>query len=139
MPIQTNCAQAIHIMHVPLPCSIEDVELLRCAFVKERLVKGSISFSSLKDSLFQGRFYAGERVVIQICEPLPIEVISDKFWIVLGRVIEKTKEPWWDFCQVVEDFKPKKSWPDAHALSAWRVTRRGEFRCLFLEDPVSPF
>ena len=139
MPIQTNCAHAIYIMHVPLPCSIEDAELLHCAFINERLRKGSLGISSLKDSFFQGRFCAGERVVLQIEEPFPIEVISDKFWSALGRVIAKTKEPWWDFCQVVEDFKPKKSRPDAHALSAWRVMPTGELRCLLLEDPVSGF
>ena len=139
MPIQTNCAQAIYIMHVPLPCSPEDADLLRCAFINERLRKGSVSVSCLKDSFLQGRFYAGERIVLQIEDPLPIEVISDKFWSVLGRVIAKTKEPWWDFCQVVEDFKPKKNRPDAHALSAWRVMHTGELRFLFIEDPVSEF
>ena len=139
MPIQTNFAHAIYIIHVPLPCTSEDAELLRCTFGNERLLKGNLVFSCAKDSAFQGRLYAGERVIIQIGEPFPIEVISEKFWSVLGRVIAKTKEPWWDFCQVVEDFKPVKSRPDAHAMSAWRVTRKGEFRCLFLEDPVSPF
>jgi hypothetical protein len=139
MPIQTNCAQAIYIIHVPLPCSTADAELLRCAFINERLVKGSLSFSCVKDSLVQGRFYAGERLVIQIGAPFPIEVISDKFWRLLGRVIAKTKEPWWDFCEVVEDFKPKKNRPDAHAMSAWRVTRKGEFRYLFIEDTATPF
>lgn len=134
MPIQTNCAQAISIFHTPLPGILKDVEKLRRAFAAEKLRKGKLDFVDAKNPLVHGRIYKGNRIIIQIADPLPIEVIGPKFWEELGRVIAKTKEPWWDFGQIVEDWKPKKSRPEAHALSAWRVTRKDEFRCLFLED-----
>jgi hypothetical protein len=53
----------------------------------------------------------------------------------LGALVAKTKEPWWDFCELVADLKPKRSHSEAHALSIWRVTRTGELKYLHYEDP----
>lgn len=85
--------------------------------------------------IVHGTAYRGGRILLQIIEPLPLEVIGDGFWKIMGRLISKTKEPWWDFCELVTDVKPRRVYPEAHALGVWRVTRKGELRYLHYEEP----
>jgi hypothetical protein len=135
MPIQTNCAQAIRLFHVPLPGSDRDVARLRAAFKKQELRNAKLAFLFAKDPLVHGRIYVGGRIMFQIAKPFPLEVLDERFWKEVGKLIARTKEPWWDFCEITTDWKPKKYHPHAHALSIWRVTRKGELRYLSLDDP----
>ena len=135
MPIQTNCAQGIRLFHAPLPGTAKDAESLRRAIKAQNLRKGKVAVLFAKNPLVHGRSYRGGRILLQVAHPLPFEVIGERFWKIVGRLISKTKEPWWDFCELVTDWKPKRSHPEAHALSVWRVTRKGELRYLHYEDP----
>lgn len=135
MPIQTNCAQAIRLFHVPLPGSAKDAKRLRRAFKEEKLRNGKIAVSSAKNPVVHGQVYRGMRIILQIARPFPVEALSERFWKEIGALVAKTKEPWWDFCELVTDWKPGRSHPEAHALSIWRVTNKGELKCLHYEDP----
>jgi hypothetical protein len=135
MPIETNCAQAIALFHVPLPGSSQDAQRLRRAFENEKLKKGKIAVIAVKDPIAHGRVYRGDRIILQIASPLPIEVVGEPFWKIVGSLFARTKEPWWDFCDLSVDWKPKRSHPHAHAWGVWRVTRRGELKYLHYEDP----
>lgn len=136
MPIQTNCAQAIRLFHVPIPGTEKDAERLRKAFEAENLKMGKLEIISVKDPLMHGRKHKGDRIIIQIINPLPLEVIGPAFWKIVGKLISKTKEPWWDFCDLVTDWKPKRSHPHAHSLGIWRVTKKGDLKYLYYEDPA---
>ena len=137
MPIQTNCAQAISLCHVPLPGTKRDAQRLRRAFERQQLKKGRLGVIAVKDPIMHGKVYRGERIILQIAHPLPLEVIDERFWKVVGSLVARTKEPWWDFCDLCVDWKPKRSHPHAHAWGVWRVTRKGELKYLFYEDPES--
>jgi hypothetical protein len=134
MPIQTNFAQAIGLFHVPLPGSAKDAERLRRAFDDQKLKRGKLSVLSAKDPAVCGKTYRGERIILQIAQPFPIEVIDDPFWRNIGTLVARTKEPWWDFCVLCIDWKPVRSHPHAHALAIWRVSRKGELKYLHYGD-----
>lgn len=134
MPIQTNCCQSIAIFHVPLPGSARDAQRLRRAFAAAKLKKGKLAVTAVKNPIAHGKIYRGERILLQIAKPLPLEVIGDRFWKIVGSLVARTKEPWWDFCDLGVDWKPKRSHPHAHALSVWRVSRKGELSYLHYED-----
>jgi hypothetical protein len=134
MPIQTNFCQSIAIFHLPLPGSVSDAQRLRRAFATEKLKRGKLAVLSVKNPIIHGKVYRGQRIILQIANPLPLEVIGDRFWKIIGTLVAKTKEPWWDFCDLGVDWKPKRSHPHAHALSIWRVTREGKLKYLHYED-----
>jgi hypothetical protein len=134
MPIQTNCCQSIAIFHAPLPGSAKDAQRLRRAFAAAKLKKGKLAVIAVKDPIVHGKIYRGERIILQIANPLPLEVIGDHFWKIIGALIARTKEPWGDFCDLGVDWKFTRSHPHAHALSIWRVTRKGELKYLHYED-----
>lgn len=90
---------------------------------------------AVKDPFTYGKVYRGNRIILQLAHPLPIEVVGEGFWKMVGSLIARTKEPWWDFCDLSVDWKPQRSHPHAHAWGVWRVTRKGELRYLHYEDP----
>ena len=69
-------------------------------------------------------------LVLKITKPVVMLAAPDGYWKLLGRLVKRTGEPWWDICAVIADSEPQRRKPHAHALSLYRITAKGEFQYL---------
>ena len=124
MPIQTNFAIETAFFHVPIPATQADVRRLNAIWQRYPLRKGRIA-----------AYYVSRSVILKVVKPVVLLAIADQYWRELGRLIKRTGEPWWDICAIVADSEPQEKKPQAHALSLYRITARGEMHYLHSDTP----
>ena len=124
MPIQTNFAVETALHHVAIPATKEEVRQLNAIWNRQPPRNGRLTAMHTKRGL-----------VLKITKPVVLLAAPDGYWKLLGRLVKRTGEPWWDICAVITDSEPQRKEPHAHALSLYRVTTKGEFQYLYSDTP----
>ena len=120
MPIETNFALTTGVYHKPLPATKAEHRHLQKALQSHPNRLGA-------------RYDKGCIVLEPEAAFIP-EAVPEEVWQVLGKIIQKAMQPWWDFCMLVADSKPQAASPHAHALSLIRVYPDGSMAYLWSED-----
>ena len=126
MPIQTNLAVETAFFHVPIPATKAEVGRLNAIWDRQPPMNGRIMATHTKWGM-----------VLEITKPVVLVAVADEYWRVIGRLVKRTGEPWWDICAIVTDSEPQPKKPHAHALSLYRITAKGEMHYLHSDTPES--
>jgi hypothetical protein len=124
MPIQTNLAIETALHHVPIPATKAEVRRLNAIWNRQPPRNGRVCAIHTKRGL-----------MLKISRPVVLLAAPNDYWKLLGRIVKRTGEPWWDICAVIADSEPQRKKPHAHALSLYRITTKGEFQYLHSDTP----
>jgi hypothetical protein len=124
MPIQTNLAVETAFFHVPIPATPAQGRRLNAIWRRQPPRNGRIVAK-----------HATRGLMLTVTQPVVLVAVAEDYWRELGRLIKRTGEPWWDICAIVNDSKPVRKKPHAHALSLYRITAKGEMQYLHSDTP----
>lgn len=124
MPIQTNFAVETALYHLPIPATKIEVRRLNAIWNRQPPRNGRLTALHTKRGL-----------MLRIAKPVLLLAAPDGYWKLLGRLVKRTGEPWWDISAVIADSEPQPRKPHAHALSLYRITAKGEFQYLYSDTP----
>lgn len=113
MPIQTNCALETAFFHLPIPATKSEVRRLNAIWNRQPPKNGCIVATHTKRGM-----------ILEVTKPVMLVGVTDAYWRVIGRLVKRTGERWWDLCAIVSDSEPQPKKPHAHALSLYRTPPR---------------
>jgi hypothetical protein len=126
MPIQTNFAVETAFFHVPIPATKSEVRQLNAIWNRQPPKNGRIVAKHTKQGM-----------ILEAAKPVVMVAVADEYWRAIGRLVKRTREPWWDLCAIVLDSEVQSKKPQAHALSLYRITAKGKLNYLVSEEPES--